>query len=112
MPSPPVAVVTIVLVGAVYTLVVAGAPRRRAKVVLVVLVAVYSFARLYLAVDHPFDVIVAIALGRGHPGQRVPLLHAQRGLPGHVPQGQDGPPRRHRRGGARPSVKPSATSSA
>ena len=67
LPSPPVAVVTVLLVGAVYTLVVAGAPRRRAKVVLVVLVAVYSFARLYLAVDHPFDVLVAIALAAAIP---------------------------------------------
>ncbi|HEX6786360.1 MAG TPA: phosphatase PAP2 family protein, partial [Acidimicrobiales bacterium] len=67
LPSPPVAVVTIVLVGAVYTLVVAGAPRRRAKVVLVALVTLYSFARLYLAVDHPFDVMVAIALAAAIP---------------------------------------------
>jgi tRNA A-37 threonylcarbamoyl transferase component Bud32 len=67
LPSPPVAVVTILLIGIVYTLVVAGPARTRAKVVIVVLIAVYSFARLYLAVDHPFDVIVAIALAAAIP---------------------------------------------
>ena len=110
MPSAPVAVVTVVLVGAVYTLIVAGAPRRRAKVVLVVLVAVYSFARLYLAVDHPFDVLVAIALAVGDPGQRVPLLHAQRGLPGHATARARRPTSTSPARGARPSAQAVRTS--
>jgi tRNA A-37 threonylcarbamoyl transferase component Bud32 len=67
LPSPPVAVVTILIAGVIYTLVVAGPARTRAKVVGVVLVTIYSFARLYLAVDHPFDVMVAIALAAAIP---------------------------------------------
>ena len=31
------------------------------------LVTLYSFARLYLAVDHPFDLLVAIALAAAIP---------------------------------------------
>jgi tRNA A-37 threonylcarbamoyl transferase component Bud32/membrane-associated phospholipid phosphatase len=62
-PSRPVAMLALVLVGAVYTLVPAGLWRRRAKyaawTALVLLVA----ARLYLAVDHPTDVAAALILG-------------------------------------------------
>ena len=47
-----------------------------------------AFARLYLGVDHPFDVLVGIALGVGDPADRLPVLHAERGVPGHLPQGK------------------------
>ena len=49
IPSAPVAVVTILVIGYLYTLVVAGRARSQAKIVGAVIVAVYCFARLYLA---------------------------------------------------------------
>ncbi len=66
-PSVPVAGVTIFLVGAVYSLVVAGRPRTYAKVAAAVTVAVFGLARLYLAVDHPDDVLFGVALGVAVP---------------------------------------------
>jgi hypothetical protein len=65
MPSAPVAVVTMLVVGYLYTLVVAGRARSQAKIVGAVLVAVYCFARLYLAVDHPTDALVSVVLTVG-----------------------------------------------
>ena len=66
-PSPPVAVLTIVLMGAVYCLVVPGRPRAWAKLAVAVLVAVFGLSRLYLAVDHPDDVLFGVALGVAIP---------------------------------------------
>jgi tRNA A-37 threonylcarbamoyl transferase component Bud32/membrane-associated phospholipid phosphatase len=66
-PSPPVVVLTVFLMGAVYCLVVPGRPRRYAKIAVAVLVAVFGLARVYLAVDHPDDVLFAIALGVAIP---------------------------------------------
>jgi hypothetical protein len=62
LPSPPVAVVTLLLIGIVYTMVVPGRPRVIAKAAVAVALAVLCFARIYLGVDHPFDDLVAIAL--------------------------------------------------
>ena len=66
-PSPPVAVLTIFLMGAVYCLVVPGRPRAWAKTAVAVLVAAFGLARLYLAVDHPDDVLFGVALGVAIP---------------------------------------------
>ena len=66
-PSPPVAVLTIFLMGAVYCLAVPGRPRAYAKTAAAVLVAVFGLARLYLAVDHPDDVLLGVALGVAIP---------------------------------------------
>jgi tRNA A-37 threonylcarbamoyl transferase component Bud32 len=66
-PSPPVAVLTIFLMGAVYGLVVPGRPRAYAKTAVAVLVAVFCLARLYLAVDHLDDVLLGVALGVAIP---------------------------------------------
>lgn len=66
-PSPPVGVLTVFLMGAVYCLVVPGRPRTRAKVVVAVVVAALALARLYLAVDHPSDVLLGVALGVAIP---------------------------------------------
>jgi hypothetical protein len=63
LPSPPIAVLAMVMTGIAYTLVVPGRPRRRAKVTLTAVLAVCAFARLYLAVDHPTDVVLGLALG-------------------------------------------------
>jgi membrane-associated phospholipid phosphatase len=66
-PSPPVATLTIFLMGAVYCLVVAGRPRTYAKIVVAVVIALFCLARLYLAVDHPDDVLFGVALGVAIP---------------------------------------------
>jgi tRNA A-37 threonylcarbamoyl transferase component Bud32 len=59
--SPPVAVLTIFLMGAVYCLAVPGRPRTYAKAAVAVVVAVFCLARLYLGVDHPSDALLAVA---------------------------------------------------
>jgi len=66
-PSAPVAFLTFLLMGAVYCLVVPGRPRSWAKVALTALVALFCLARLYLAVDHPDDVVFGVALGVAIP---------------------------------------------
>ena len=66
-PSPPVAVLTIFLVAAVYCLVVPGRLRAYAKAAVAVVVATFCLARLYLAVDHPDDVLLGVALGVAIP---------------------------------------------
>ena len=59
--SPPVAVVTIFLMGAVYCLAVPGRPRTWTKAAVAAVVAVFGLARLYLGLDHPGDVLLAVA---------------------------------------------------
>ena len=59
--SPPVAVVTIFLMGAVYCLAVPGRPRSWTKAAVAAVVAVFGLARLYLGVDHPGDVLLGVA---------------------------------------------------
>src|SRR5689334_221294 len=59
--SPPVAVVTIFLMGAVYCLAVPGRPRTYAKAAVAAVVAVFGLARLYLGLDHPGDTLLAVA---------------------------------------------------
>jgi hypothetical protein len=66
-PSPPVAVLTIFLVGIVYSLVVPGRPRTYAKLAIAVLIGLFCLARLYLAVEHPGDALLAVALGVAIP---------------------------------------------
>jgi hypothetical protein len=66
-PSPPVGVLTIFLMGAVYCLVVPGRPRTYAKTAVAVVLTVFCLARLYLAVDNLDDVLLAVALGVAIP---------------------------------------------
>ena len=66
-PSLSVATLTFVLVGAVYCLVVPGRPRAYAKIAVAVLVTLFCLARIYLAVDHPDDVLFGVALGVAIP---------------------------------------------
>jgi membrane-associated phospholipid phosphatase/tRNA A-37 threonylcarbamoyl transferase component Bud32 len=66
-PSPPVATLTIFLMGAVYGLVVPGRPRTYAKIVAAVVIAAFGLARVYLAIDHPDDVLLGAALGVAIP---------------------------------------------
>jgi len=67
MPSPPVVVTAAVLIGVTYTLVVPGHPRRIAKFIAGGLLALVAFARLYLGIDHPSDVLVGVVLGVAIP---------------------------------------------
>jgi membrane-associated phospholipid phosphatase/tRNA A-37 threonylcarbamoyl transferase component Bud32 len=66
-PSPPVVALTFVLMGAVYCLVVPGRPRTYGKIVAAVIITVFGLARVYLAVDHPDDVLLGIALAVAVP---------------------------------------------
>ena len=66
-PSPPVVALTFVLMGALYCLVVPGRPRAYAKIVAAVIIAVFGLARVYLAVDHPDDVLFGVALAVAVP---------------------------------------------
>ena len=59
--SPPVAILTIFLMGAVYCLAVPGRPRTYTKAAVAAVVAVFCLARLYLGVDHPGDALLAVA---------------------------------------------------
>src|SRR5207302_3388621 len=65
--SPPVAVVTIFLMGAVYCLAVPGRPRTYTKAAVAAVVAVFCLARLYLGVDHPGDVLFGVAFAVAIP---------------------------------------------
>ena len=62
-PSRPVLGLALASAGVLYTLVPSPLRRRRAKLVAAGLIAAYGFARVYLAVDHPTDVLAAIVLG-------------------------------------------------
>jgi membrane-associated phospholipid phosphatase len=66
-PSIRVLQLTTVLMGAVYCLVVPGRPRTYAKIAIAVVIAVFGLARVYLAVDHPDDVLFGVALGVAIP---------------------------------------------
>jgi tRNA A-37 threonylcarbamoyl transferase component Bud32/membrane-associated phospholipid phosphatase len=62
-PSRPVAALAVTLVGIAYTLVPAGKWRSRAKWAIAGILTVVGLARLYLAVDHPTDVLAGTILG-------------------------------------------------
>ena len=65
--APPVAAFAATLVGMVYTILVPGRPRWYGKLWAIGLVATFALARLYLAVDHPSDVLLGAVLGAGIP---------------------------------------------
>jgi membrane-associated phospholipid phosphatase len=66
-PSAPVAALTFFLMGAMYCLAVPGRPRSYAKAGAAAVIALFCLARLYLAVDHPDDVVFGVALGVAVP---------------------------------------------
>jgi membrane-associated phospholipid phosphatase/tRNA A-37 threonylcarbamoyl transferase component Bud32 len=66
-PSPAVMTATFLLVAGLYCLVVPGRPRSVAKAVVAAVVAAFGLSRLYLAVDHPDDVLFGVALGVAIP---------------------------------------------
>ena len=60
IPAAPIAILTAVLIGIAYTLVIAGRPRTYAKLSIVGIVGVVVLARQYLGVDHPGDDLYAV----------------------------------------------------
>jgi tRNA A-37 threonylcarbamoyl transferase component Bud32/membrane-associated phospholipid phosphatase len=67
LPSRPVLGLSASLVGIVYTLVVAGRGRWIGKWILGALILALVAARLYLAVDHPTDIVFGIIFGVAIP---------------------------------------------
>ena len=66
-PSGPVAALGLTLIGVLYTLVPAGRPRNLAKWAAGVPITLLVVARLYLAVDHPTDVLASLVIGMAVP---------------------------------------------
>ncbi|HZA19999.1 MAG TPA: phosphatase PAP2 family protein, partial [Actinomycetota bacterium] len=66
-PSQPMAALAVTLLGIAYTLVVPGRWRTIAKWAAGIILFVVGFSRLYLAVDHPNDVIVGVIVGVAIP---------------------------------------------
>lgn len=66
-PSRPVAALGVSLLGIAYTLTVPGRPRELAKWATWTALALLATARIYLALDHPMDVLFGLVLGVGIP---------------------------------------------
>ena len=62
MPARAIAMMIVLLLGVTYTLVPAGAGRDRAKRLVAAIAVVVVAARLYLAVDHPTDLVLAVVV--------------------------------------------------
>jgi tRNA A-37 threonylcarbamoyl transferase component Bud32 len=67
MPSLPITVLTAFLVSTLYSLVPAGRHRTTGKWVICGLLAVTALSRLYLAQDHPTDILAGAILGVAVP---------------------------------------------
>ena len=63
MPSRPVAGLAVTALGLAYVLIVPGGPRSIAKWVIGINLVLVGFARVYLAVDHPSDVVAGAVFG-------------------------------------------------
>lgn len=66
-PSMPTVALGLSLVGAMYTLVPRGRMRNRAKLVAAAVMALLVTSRLYVGVDHPTDIAVALVHGMALP---------------------------------------------
>ncbi|GAB3310186.1 hypothetical protein GCM10027451_20520 [Geodermatophilus aquaeductus] len=92
MPSLPMTVLATFLVSSLYSLVPAGRRRNAAKWVVLVLLLVTASSRLYLAQDHPTDVVAGVVLGVAVPLAAFRLLtpnevypvRYRRGSPAHL----------------------------
>ncbi|MEY2401991.1 MAG: hypothetical protein QOJ08_2102 [Ilumatobacteraceae bacterium] len=67
LPSATVAVFAFTVIGIIYMLAVPGHQRNIAKAFGLAAVIVVAGSRLYLGVDHPFDVVIGAALGVAVP---------------------------------------------
>jgi tRNA A-37 threonylcarbamoyl transferase component Bud32/membrane-associated phospholipid phosphatase len=92
MPSLPMTVLSAFLVSMAYSLVPAGRFRTIAKCVITGLLAVTALSRLYLAQDHPTDILAGVILGVAVPLAAFRLLtpnevypvRYRRGRPAHL----------------------------
>ncbi len=92
MPSLPVTVLATFLVSSLYSLVPAGRPREIGKWVVCGLLVVTAASRLYLAQDHPSDVLAGVVIGVAAPLAAFRLLtpnevypvRYRRGRPAHL----------------------------
>ncbi len=92
MPSLPMTVLSAFLVSTVYALIPAGRFRRIAKVVIAGLIVITALSRLYLAQDHPTDILAGVILGVAVPLAAFRLLtpndvypvRYKRGRPAHL----------------------------
>ncbi|WP_089401971.1 phosphatase PAP2 family protein [Geodermatophilus saharensis] len=92
MPSVPMTVLATFLVSSLYSLVPAGRPRDVGKWVVWGLLLVTAASRLYLAQDHPTDVLAGVVLGVAAPVAAFRLLTPnevypvvyRRGSPAHL----------------------------
>jgi membrane-associated phospholipid phosphatase/tRNA A-37 threonylcarbamoyl transferase component Bud32 len=92
LPSLPMTVLAAFLVSTAYSLVPAGRPRTIAKWVIAALVVVTAFSRLYLAQDHPTDILAGVIFGVAVPLAAFRLLtpndvypvRYKRGRPAHL----------------------------
>jgi tRNA A-37 threonylcarbamoyl transferase component Bud32/membrane-associated phospholipid phosphatase len=66
-PSPPVAALAVTLVGMAYALLPAGRARSLGKWAVGAALLLLGLARVYLAVDHPTDLLAAVILGVAVP---------------------------------------------
>jgi tRNA A-37 threonylcarbamoyl transferase component Bud32 len=66
-PSPPIAALAVTLVGITYTLLPPGHARSLGKWATGGTLLLFAFARLYLAVDHPTDILAGLVVGVGIP---------------------------------------------
>ena len=80
-PSVPVAAFALTAIGILYTLLPHGEVRNKGKVVAGVLVFALSAARVYLGVDHPTDVLVAVVIGMSVPVVAFRLLTPNTAFP-------------------------------
>jgi tRNA A-37 threonylcarbamoyl transferase component Bud32 len=70
LPSRPIAALAVTLFGMCYTLVPSGRGRFWAKLVARTTVLVLAISRLYLGVDHPLDILIAV----GAIGAAIPVI--------------------------------------
>src|SRR4051794_31484824 len=92
MPSLPMTVLSTFLVSSVYALVPAGRYRTVAKWVVAGLLTITALSRLYLAQDHPTDILAGVILGVAVPLAAFRLLtpndvypvRYKRGRPAHL----------------------------
>jgi membrane-associated phospholipid phosphatase/tRNA A-37 threonylcarbamoyl transferase component Bud32 len=92
MPSLPMTVLTALLVSMAYSLIPAGRKRTIAKWLIAALVLVTALSRLYLAQDHPTDILAGVIFGVAVPLAAFRLLtpndvypvHYSRGRPAHL----------------------------
>jgi tRNA A-37 threonylcarbamoyl transferase component Bud32/membrane-associated phospholipid phosphatase len=66
-PSVQMALLTVALMGVLYTLVPSGRPRTIGKIVVAVIVALVALARMALGLEAPTDVLIAVAMGVAIP---------------------------------------------